>query len=581
MRSAIIFPILKAVLQFSLPLLLIFLLTDCTSRPSGADLLLINGTIITLDDNLPDGQALAVKDGKILAVGNEAGLAPYKDEHTVVIDLAGKTAIPGFFEGHGHFMGLGKTRMQLRLNGAANWDEIEAMVAQAVKTAQPGEWIIGRGWHQDKWNRPPMPSISGLPHNKNLSYIAPDNPVWLDHASGHSGIANQKAMELARITDTSPDPEGGEIVRDKKGFPIGVFRENAMNPFDSAIEAYLDSRTPEQIQRDRYEQLVTAYEECLSKGITSFCDAGEPFEIIDFFKKVADRNALGVRLYVMISEPNDSLRGRLNEYRIIGAGDNHLTVRAIKRIFDGALGSHGAWLLEPYDDLPSSTGLNTETIEDMRATAKIAIENGFQLCTHAIGDRANREALDIYEEAFASHPSKTDLRWRIEHAQHISEQDIPRFGTLGVIAAMQGIHCPSDGPWVPSRIGDDRAKEGAYVWHKLMLSGALIVNGTDVPVEDVAPLPCIYASVTRRMNNGEQFYPDQCMSRLQALKSYTINPAFAAFEENLKGTLTPGKLADITVLSNNILTCPAEDILNTTVDYTFVGGKLMYRNREM
>ncbi|MEZ5357436.1 MAG: amidohydrolase [Candidatus Zixiibacteriota bacterium] len=566
---------------FTLVIVLIVLstITTCTRTRTGADLILHNGKIVTMDDNLPSADALAVKGGKILAVGNYEGMKSYIDSHTMKFDLDGLTAIPGFIEGHAHFMGLGEMASKLKLQKAQNWDDIIAMVRDAVDKTKPGEWILGRGWHQEKWNHPPMPSIDGLPHHKTISQLTPDNPVWLKHASGHAGFANQKAMDLAGISEETPDPEGGEIVRDKKGYPIGVFRENAMNLIDSALQKYLDSRTPEQKYADRLGYAMNAVDECLANGITSFHDAGEPFETIDFLRKLAAEGQLGVRLYVMISEPNDSLRGRLADYKIIGEGHNFLTVRAIKRVIDGALGSHGAWLLEPYDDLPSSTGLNTETIQDMQATAQLAIENGFQLCTHAIGDRANRETLDIYEDAFTTHPGRRNLRWRIEHAQHLSEQDIPRFGQLGVIAAMQGVHCTSDGPWVPTRIGEKRAEEGAYVWQKLMQSGAMISNGTDAPVEDVDPIACFYSTVTRRMNNGRQFYPLQAMSRMQALQSYTCNPAYAAFEEDIKGSLTPGKLADITVLSKDILTIPPEEILDTEVEYTFVGGQLMYRNR--
>jgi len=285
---------------------------------------------------------------------------------------------------------------------------------------------------------------------------------------------------------------------------------------------------------------------------------------------------LGVRLNVMIGETNGALRRRIAGYRIIGMGDYHLTVRTIKRLIDGALGAHGAWLLEPYNSLPTSTGLNTEPIAVMKETARIAIENDFQLATHAIGDRGNRETLNIYEEAFKQHPEKKDLRWRIEHAQHLHPDDLPRFGKLGVTAVMQGIHCTSDGPWVIKRLGEKRAREGAYMWRNLIDTGAVIANSTDVPVEDISPLACYYASITRKMKNGRVFFGDQCMTRLEALKSYTLNGAYAAFEENLKGSLVKGKFADITVLSKDILTVPDDEILNTRILYTIVGGKVLY-----
>lgn len=320
-----------------------------------------------------------------------------------------------------------------------------------------------------------------------------------------------------------------------------------------------------------------AAKECLSKGITSFHDAGVTFDIIDLYRKLAEEGKLGVRLWVMIGEENDNLKARLKDYKIIGAGNNHLTVRSIKRMIDGALGSHGAWLLKPYDDLPTSSGINTEEITYIAETAKIARENGFQLCTHAIGDRGNREILDIYETTLGELAGSSDQRWRIEHAQHLSAQDIRRFGELGVIAAMQGIHCTSDGPWVPNRIGMDRAEKGAYVWQKLIQSGATLVNGTDAPVEDVDPLACYFATVTRRMSNGDQFFPEQCMTREEALQSYTINAAYAAFEEEIKGSITVGKLADLVVLSADILEIPADQIPDTDVLYTIVGGEILYK----
>jgi len=311
--------------------------------------------------------------------------------------------------------------------------------------------------------------------------------------------------------------------------------------------------------------------------VTTFYDASTSFATVDLYRKMAEEGALGVRLNVMLSENNRALAARGSTYRMIGAADNHLTVRAIKRFMDGALGSQGAWLLEPYADRPNWTGLNTDPISDIKETARFAIENGFQLCIHAIGDRANREVLDVYEEAFKAHTDKKDVRWRVEHAQHLSPADIPRFGRLGVIASMQAVHCTSDGPWVLKRLGEKRAEEGAYVWRKLMAAGAVICNGTDVPVEPVDPIPGFYAAVTRKMKDGTAFFPDQKMSRMEALRAYTINGAFAAFEEGIKGSLTAGKLADITVLSKDILTCPEEEIRGAAVLYTIVGGKILYR----
>jgi predicted amidohydrolase YtcJ len=258
-------------------------------------------------------------------------------------------------------------------------------------------------------------------------------------------------------------------------------------------------------------------------------------------------------------------------------GNNHLTVRSIKHLIDGALGAHGAWLLESYESLPSSTGLNTTPVDVIRETAKIAIENDFQLCVHAIGDRGNREVLDIFEETFKAHPDKTDLRWRDEHSQHLHPSDIPRFSQLNVIASMQGIHCTSDGPWVWKRLGEKRAEEGAYVWQKLIDTGVVICNGTDAPVEDVDPIPSYYASVSRKLKDGRVFYPDQRMSREEALRSYTINGAYAAFQEDILGSLTPGKLADIVVLSEDIMTVPEDKILNAEVLYTIVGGQVLYK----
>jgi predicted amidohydrolase YtcJ len=562
-------------------ILVIGLMPACRGKiTEPADLVLLGGKIITLDEKAPAAEALAIRSGRIVAVGTDNDIKPYISDSTQVIELEGKPAIPGFIESHGHFTSLGRAKMRLDLTKAANWDEIVEMVKEAVSKAKPGEWILGRGWHQEKWNKIPQPNVEGLPLHDLLSAVSPSNPVYLVHASGHAAFANAKAMALAGVDENTPAPEGGEIVKDSSGKLMGIFRENAEYLLDKALDAYLAERTPEQVRADEIETMELADKTCLENGVTTFFDAGASFHTIDMYKQLVQENKLGVRLNVMISERNEALEKRLSDYRIIAFGDHHLTVRSIKRLIDGALGAHGAWLLEPYNSLPTSTGLNTEPVEVMKETARIAIENGFQLCTHAIGDRANRETLNIYEEAFKAHPDKTDLRWRIEHAQHLQPDDIPRFGRLGVIAAMQGIHCTSDAPWVIKRLGEKRAKEGAYVWRKLMTSGAVICNGTDVPVEDISPIACYYASVTRKTKDGSVFFGDQKMTREEALRSYTINGAYAGFEENLKGTLSVGKLADITVLTADLLTIPDEEIPKTGILYTIVGGKVLYKKEK-
>jgi predicted amidohydrolase YtcJ len=293
-------------------------------------------------------------------------------------------------------------------------------------------------------------------------------------------------------------------------------------------------------------------------------------------KQMIDEGSLQVRLYVMLSASNDRLAEELPNYRTIGYGNNHLTVRSIKRLIDGALGPHGAWLLEPYEDLPTSSGLNTSSVASIEETARLAALHDYQLAVHAIGDRANREVLDIFQAAYQANPDNADMRWRVEHTQHLHPDDIPRFGQLGVIASMEGIHCTSDAPYVLERLGERRAEEGAYVWQKLMQTGAVVTNGTDAPVEDVDPIASYYATVSRRLKDGRVFYPDQRMSREEALRSYTMNGAYAAFEEDIKGSLTPGKLADVTVLSKDILTIPEDEIQTAEVVYTIVGGKVVY-----
>ena len=545
-----------------------------------ADLVLRNGKIVTMEASVPEVQALAARGGKIVAVGTNQQMQAYIGSSTKVIDLGGRLAIPGFIEGHGHFTSLGASKMSLNLRDVKNWDQIVAMVAAAAREAKPGTWIIGRGWHQAKWDPPPSPNVQGFPLHDALSKASPNNPVWLTHASGHAGFANAEAMRLAGVDKNTPNPSGGEILKDPQGNPTGLFNEQAQGLIGRALTSYREHLPLAELAAEARQQVDLAARECLSKGITTFQDAGSPLPTVDLLKGLAEEHRLGLRLWVMLRTSNAILAPNLRKYYTIGAGDDHFTVRAIKRMMDGALGSRGAWMLKPYSDLPSSSGLATEDPADIRKTAELAIANGYQLCVHAIGDRANREVLNIYEAVFNEHPDKKALRWRIEHAQHIDPADIPRFAELGVIASMQGIHCTSDAPFVILRLGPKRAEEGAYVWQSLMRSGALVTNGTDTPVEDVDPIACFYASVSRKLKDGSVFFPGQRMSREQALRSYTVNNAYSAFEESSKGSLAPGKLADVTVLSKDILTIPEDEIPKAQVDYTIVGGKVMYQRAQ-
>lgn len=556
------------------------IILSCGENKKGAELVYLNARVITLDESNPFAEAIAVEGDRIKAVGSKSEIEELIGDNTKIFDLGGNFVYPGFNDSHAHFLGIGRSKMELDLRSANNWDEIVYLVVRAVEKSRPGEWIIGRGWHQDKWNSPPVENVEGYPVHKVLSQASSMNPVILTHASGHAIIANQKAMELAGITNETADPEGGRIVKDDEGNPIGVFEENGEELIQQAYRQFLAQRTPEQVSEEKIREVELAVEECLANGITSLTDAGENFETIDFLKKMVDEGILKIRLNVMIQENNELLSRYLDQYKLNNYGDSFLTVRSIKKYIDGALGSRGAWLLESYEDLPGHTGLNVTPLEELQETARIAAQKGFQMCTHAIGDKANREILNIYENEFSKHAGSKDFRWRVEHAQHLSKRDIPRFAKLGVIAAMQGIHCTSDAVFVTQRLGDLRSEEGAYVWRKLIDTGAIICNGTDSPVERVNPLECFYSSVTRKYDEENSFYSEQKMTRLEALKSYTINGAYASFEENIKGTITPGKLADFTVLNVDLLNCPENEIRSAEVLYTIVGGKILFEKSE-
>ena len=566
---------------FSLPVLLFFGLSfafanTAVSQKPVADMIISGGQVATMDAARPLVESVAIKNGRILAVGSDLTIAKYAGEQTKRLELSGEFVMPGFIEGHAHFLGLGQSLMMLRLAEAKTWEEIVQWVTEAAEIAEPGEWIVGRGWHQSKWTQSPIDNIDGYPIVQTLSEKTPNNPVLLTHASGHMCVANEYAMRLAGVDNETADPSGGEILRDESGKATGVFRETAEELINLTMQKDLAKKSDAEKLSASYKAIELASKECIKFGITSFQDAGTTFKDIDLLKLAADQNKLGVRLWVMVRDKNVNLKRSLPAYKMVGYGNDFLTVRAVKRSIDGALGPHGAWLLAPYSDMPTSSGLNTATVDSVTETAKIAIENDFQVCVHAIGDRANREVLDIYQSLFDQHPGNLPRRWRIEHAQHLHTDDIQRFSQLGVIASMQGVHCTSDAVFVPKRLGMKRSKEGAYVWKSLLDNGAIVTNGTDAPVESVDPIASFYASVTRQLQKDITFFPEQCMTRMQALRSYTIDGAYAAFEESSKGSLVPGKFADITILSNNLLTCKDEEILETKILYTIVDGKIVY-----
>lgn len=552
------------------------LIQSCSKKES-ADLIITNGQIYTVDEANPIVEAVAVKDGKILALGSSSEMAGYISESTKLINLTGMTMTPGFIESHAHLMGIGYNKLELDLMYVQSYDELVEKVAEAVSKAQPGEWITGRGWHQDKWLEKPDKLVKGFQTNDLLNQVSPNNPVFLRHASGHATFANAKALELAGINNLKGERpgevEGGEIILDELGNPTGILTERA----SSLVGKLVPAETPE-----RAEQALTlALQELAEKGITSFHDAGSGQSTIDLIEKFKNEGKLTARMYVMLagSDP-ELLENWYKQGPRIDSADHLLSVRSIKLFCDGALGSRGAWLLEEYSDRPGHFGHETLPMEVVGQVSEKAIPAGFQVNSHAIGDRANREVLDQYEGAFGKFPDNNDLRFRIEHAQHIDPEDIPRFGEMGVIAAMQAIHLSSDRPWAIDRLGEKRIVDGAYVWQKLLQTGAVVTNGTDAPVEPLDPIPSFYASVSRKTLAGTPeggYEASQKLSREEALKAYTLSGAFAEFEEGFKGSIEVGKAADFTVFDQNIMEIPEDEILKTKVMMTLVGGKIVYQ----
>ena len=546
---------------------------SCESQK--ADMIIHNGMIYTMNDLNPTAEAVAVSSGKIIALGKYTDLDPLITPRTKIINLRGATMTPGIIEGHGHFYGLGLAKMQLDLSKTESYQDLVDMVSDAVKNSKPGEWILGRGWHQSKWNDDKNDFVKGFQTHERLSEISPNNPVWLKHASGHAGFANQKAMDIAGVNKETEFGFGGEIIKDLSRKPTGVFNERAQGLISEKVENNLGEDSD-------LRAIELAVKASLENGVTSFHDAGIGRRTIEVLREAIDRDILKVRIYAMLTSRDTTL---LNEWYKkgpeIGTGGDLLTIRSIKINADGALGSRGAWLIDEYSDRPGHYGMPTQSMDYVYSVAKQGIKTGFQVNSHAIGDKANREILNEYEKVFNEHPELAiDHRWRIEHAQHIAPDDIPRFGRLKVIPSIQGIHMSSDRPWAINRLGQKRIEESAYVWRDLINHGAVLINGSDVPVEPIDPIASFYASTTRKTLKGLPdfgYEPKQKMTRIEALKSYTINAAYGAFEDQIKGSIEIGKYADFTVFSQNLITIPEEKILDTKVLYTIVNGVVEYQ----
>jgi predicted amidohydrolase YtcJ len=537
------------------------------AQGSGApDLILHNARLYTVDARNTVAEALAIRGDRIVRVGTNGEILPLRGPSTRVIDVGGTTIVPGLHDSHGHVAALGASMQNLELRGTRSYEEVVGLVRRRVASARPGEWILGRNWDQNDW------SETGWPTHDLLSAASPNNPVYLTRVDGHAGLANRTAMDAASLSATTADPPGGQIIRGAGNQPSGVLIDNA--------QALVSSRIPPVTPARLEEHILLADRELRRLGLTTVHDAGADASTVEAYRRLIDAGALKTRLYVMLRGSLASLRPFFDKGPVTDYGSHRLAVRAIKIVADGALGSRGAAMLEPYSDEAASTGLLITTPEEVYAQTLAASKAGFQTAIHAIGDRANRLVLDTFERVQREVPDARALRMRVEHAQILDAAEIPRFARLSVIASMQATHATSDMPWVPTRIGRARMEEGAYVWRKLMASGATITNGSDFPVEQPNPMLGLYAAITRQDGSGMPpggWMPDQRMSREEALVSFTRNAAFAAHAETLTGTIEAGKLADLVVLSRDIMRVPPPQILTTTVRMTIVGGEIVYR----
>lgn len=548
-------------------LLLSFAPTTLKTEP--ADLVFINGNVYTVNDKEPHAQAVAIKGDRIVFVGSDAAAKKYADHHTRVIDLHGATVVPGMTDAHYHFIGVGQREMNLNLEGITNLQDFLAKVKARVDQAKPGEWVTGRGWIETFWQPPVFPT------RWDLDKVAPNNPVFLTRADGHGAVANSAALKIGNIVKETKDPFGGQILRDKEsGEPTGMLLDNA--------QGFVARHIPARSEGDIDQAIVLANKRSVELGWTQVQDPGGSYDDVDHYKKLYGEGKLKIRIYKAVYGPGPQAERLLREGPIIEAYGSRLNVRAIKVVSDGALGSRGAALLEPYSDAPDSKGFLRVKEEELLPMLKSALAKGIQVETHAIGDYANRWVLDEYEKALKAVPAAQRKiaapRWRIEHSQIVNPTDIPRFAKLGIIPSMQPSHAIGDLHFAPSRLGMERLK-GAYAWNSFLKSGVIIPGGSDAPVERGEPMIEFYAAVARkdiRGFSGEGWHPEEKVTREQALKMFTIWPAYVAFEENVRGSIEVGKLADLTILSADIMKIPEMDILKTHCVMTVIGGEIVF-----
>ncbi|HEU4874978.1 MAG TPA: amidohydrolase [Pyrinomonadaceae bacterium] len=558
-------------LLFIASVLLLVLMPAPASQPtqSAAAVVFKNGNVYTANDKSPKAQAIAVKEDKIVFVGTNEAAQKYVGPNTRVVDLKGNTVLPGFTDSHQHLSGVGQREMTLNLEGTTSLDDFLAKVKARVDQTKPGDWVTGRGWIETHW-KPPV-----FPTRWDLDNVAPNNPVILGRADGHGAVANSAALKLAGVDKNTPNPFGGEISKDKQsGEPNGMLLDTAQG----LVRRKVPPTTPEDAER----AVVLGVKRNIELGWTQIQDAGGSYADVEIFKKLYAAGTIKLRIYKAVHGPGVSATRLLGEGATIGAYGNRFTFRTIKVVSDGALGSRGAALFEPYSDATDTSGFLTVKAEELRPMLVEALRKGIQVETHAIGDRANRFVLDEYEAAFKAVPSAerkvADPRWRIEHAQIVNPADIPRFVKLGVIPSMQPSHAIGDLFFAPSRVGIKRL-QGSYAWESFIKSGVVVPGGSDAPVERGEPMIEFYAAVARKDQkgfSGEGWHPEEAVTRPQALKMFTIWPAYAAFEEKLRGTIEVGKLADLTILSADIMTIPAPEILKTRCVMTVINGEIVF-----